>query len=686
MTQSRARHTTENLRNIALVGHADSGKTTLVEELLALAGAVKSAGSVEKGNTISDYTDQEKGAGHSLEVSVCHLEHDGAAVNLLDTPGYPDFVGRALAVLPAVETVAVVINAERGIEFVTEQIMSAASGQNLCRLIIVNKIDQAQANPEAVLEQIRAAFGNECLPLNLPAASGDKVADCFFEPADVEPDFSSVESAHTEITDQVVELDDALMELYLEQGDSITLDQLHDPFERALRGGHLIPVCFTSAKTGAGLRQLLRVFSQLMPNPFEGNPIEIRRGSQDGNVFMTDPADQTGHFVGHVFKVTIDPYVGRLATFRVHQGELKSGDQIYVGERRKGIKVSHLYSIHGHETKEIPSATAGDICAIAKVDDIEFNDILHTSHDEDSLTMSKRSIPEPMYALALTLNQRGQEKKLSDGLHKLAAEDPSLQIEHDPQTNETILKGIGELHLRLALARLRDEFNLEIETHTPKVPYRETVTRQAEGHCRHKKQTGGAGQFGEVFLKIEPLERGTGFEFVNETVGGSIPGQFIPAVEKGVRQVLSHGAVTGNPIQDVRVIVYDGKHHPVDSKEIAFVMAGKKAFLDAVNKANPIVLEPIARIEITLPSRHVGDISGHLAGIRGRIGSNEATADGKTRITAQVPIAELDDFQATLKSLTGGEGIFTLQLDHYDPAPAQVQKSLEQEFHPSQEA
>jgi elongation factor G len=291
-----------------------------------------------------------------------------------------------------------------------------------------------------------------------------------------------------------------------------------------------------------------------------------------------------------------------------------------------------------------------------------------------------------MYALALTLNQRGQEKKLSDGLHKLAAEDPSLQIEHDPQTNETILKGIGELHLRLALARLRDEFNLEIETHTPKVPYRETVTRQAEGHCRHKKQTGGAGQFGEVFLKIEPLERGTGFEFVNETVGGSIPGQFIPAVEKGVRQVLSHGAVTGNPIQDVRVIVYDGKHHPVDSKEIAFVMAGKKAFLDAVNKANPIVLEPIARIEITLPSRHVGDISGHLAGIRGRIGSNEATADGKTRITAQVPIAELDDFQATLKSLTGGEGIFTLQLDHYDPAPAQVQKSLEQEFHPSQEA
>lgn len=681
-----ARHTTEDDRNIALVGHANVGKTTLIEELLALAGAIKSAGSIEKGNTVSDFTDQERSAGHSLEVSVCHLDYDGASINLLDTPGYPDFLGRALAVLPAVETAAVVVNAEHGIEFVTEQIMEAASRQNLCRLIIVNKIDAGQASPQAVLQQIRTAFGGECLPLNLPAAGGDKVADCFFEPADVDPDFSSVETAHTEISDQVIELDDKLMELYLEQDDSISLDQLHDPFERALRGGHLIPVCFTSAKTGAGLRQLLRVFSQLMPNPFEGNPVELQRASQTAEPFMTDPADHSGHFVGHVFKVTIDPYVGRLATFRVHQGEIKNGDQIFIGERRKGVKISHLYSVQGRETREISSATAGDICAIAKVDDIEFNDVLHTSHDEDNLTMPARAIPDPMHGLAISLEQRGQEKKLSDGLHKLAAEDPSLKIEQDPQTNETIIKGLGELHLRLALARLRDEFGLDIETHPPKVPYRETVTRPADGHCRHKKQTGGAGQFGEVFLKVEPMERGTGFEFVDKTVGGSIPGQFIPAVEKGVRQVLSQGAVTGNPIQDVRVVVYDGKHHPVDSKEIAFVMAGRKAFLDAVGKANPIVLEPIARIEITLPNRFVGDISGHLAGIRGRIGSNEATTDGKTRITAQVPVAELDDFQATLKSLTGGEGVFTLQLDHYDPAPAQVQKSLERDFHPTHEA
>lgn len=685
MAESHAHPAAGAVRNIALVGHAHSGKTTLAEELLALAGATKSPGSIENGNTVSDFSDQEKRAGHSLDVSVCHLEHDGARINLLDTPGYPDFVGKTLAVLPAVETVAVLINAQQGIEFVTEQLMAAAADQKLCRLIVINKIDESEANTEQVLDQIRTAFGRECLPLNLPAKGGEMVADCFFEPAEVDPDFSSVETAHTEITDQVVELDDELMELYLEQGENISLDQLHDPFERALRRGHLIPVCFTSGKTGAGLRQLLRVFSQLMPNPFEGNPLEIRRG-EDGERFKTDPADESGHFVGHVFKVTVDPYVGRLAAFRVHQGEIKPGDQVYVGERRKGVKIAHLYQLQGRETNEVPSAGPGDICAISKAEGIEFNDILHTSHDEDNLAMSRRSIPEPMHALALTLNQRGLEKKLSDGLHKLSAEDPSLTIEHDPQTNETIIRGMGELHLRLALERLHEEYGLEVQTHAPKVPYRETVTRSAEGHCRHKKQTGGAGQFGEVFLKIEPLERGSGFEFVDETVGGSIPGQFIPAVEKGVRQVLGQGAVTGNPMQDIRVVVYDGKHHPVDSKEIAFVTAGKKAFLDAVSKAGPIVLEPIAEIRITLPNRFVGDISGHLAGIRGRIASNDATPDGKTRITAQVPVAELEDFQATLKSLTGGEGVFTLQLDHYASAPAQVQKSLQEDFRPAVDA
>jgi elongation factor G len=682
--ETQKTHAAENLRNIAVVGHAGSGKTTLVEQLLAKAGAISSAGSIEKGNTVCDFTDLEKREGHSLDVSVCHLEHDGTFINLLDTPGYPDFLGRALAVLPAVETVAVVVNAQHGVELVTQRVMDAAAKHGLCRLIVINKIDAPEIDLAAVLAEVRAAFGPQCLPLNLPARAGRAVADCFFAPADETPDFSSVEAAHTEITDQVVELDDALMELYLEQGDSITLEQLHDPFERALRGGHLIPVCFVSAQTGAGLRQLLRIFAKLMPNPFEGNPVEIYSGP-NRVPFKLDPEHADGHFVGHVFKLNVDPYIGRLATFRVHQGIVNTGDQVYVGEKRKAVKLAHLYRVQGKTTREIASAVAGDFCAVAKIDNIEFNDVLHSSHDEDALSMPEADLPAPMHAVAIDLNQRGQEKKLSDALHKLSAEDPSLKVVFDPQVNETLLRGMGDLHLRLVLERMHEEFGIEVTTRPPKIAYRETVTRPAEGHHRHKKQTGGAGQFGEVFLKIEPLPRGGGFEFINHVVGGSIPGQYIPAVEKGVRQVLEGGAVTGHPLQDLRVIVYDGKYHPVDSKEVAFIAAGKKAFLDAIGKANPIVLEPIAKIEVTTPSECVGDISGHLSGIRGRILGSGALPRNRTTILAQVPLAELNGFQATLKSLTGGAGQFTLQLDHYETAPPTVQKALEKEYRPAAE-
>jgi elongation factor G len=685
VTETHGPRAGDGIRNIAFVGHAGAGKTTLIEQLLARSGTIRSAGSIEKGSTVCDFTDQEKREQHSLDVSACHLEHDGIAVNLLDTPGYPDFIGRALAVLPAVETMAVVINAQHGIELVTRQVMDAAARHRHCRLIIVNKIDAPDVDLSGLLNEIRSTFGDQCLPLNLPARSGQAVADCFFEPADETPDFASVDAAHTEIREQVIELDDALMDLYLEQGEAITLEQLHDPFERALRRGHLIPVCFVSAHTGAGLRQLLRVFTQLMPNPFEGNPAEIYAAADRTSRFKIDPQQANGHFVGHVFKVTVDPYVGRLASFRVRQGMLKTGDQVYVGEKRKAVKLAHLYHVQGKETQEVPSVAAGDFCTVAKVEALQFNDVLHSSHDEDALCMSEPDLPAPMHAVALELVQRGQEKKLSDALHKLAAEDPSLSVEFNAQLNETVLRGMGDLHLRLVLERMKQEFGIDLATRPPRIAYRETVTVPAEGHHRHKKQTGGAGQFGEVFLKVEPLPRGAGFEFVNSVVGGSIPGQYIPAVEKGVRQVLEGGAVTGHPMQDIRVIVYDGKHHPVDSKEVAFVAAGRKAFLDAIGKANPIVLEPIARIEITAPSQFVGDISGHLAGIRGRILGSDALSQNRTQILAQVPLAELSNFQATLKSLTGGAGSFSLSLDHYETVPPAVQKSLESEFRPPAE-
>jgi elongation factor G len=673
---SQKLHTTEQIRNIALVGHAGAGKTTLVEALLVQAGAIESAGDIAKGTTIADFTPQEKRLQHSLESAVMHLEHDGHYMNILDTPGYPDFAGRAMSVLPAVETAAVVVNAETGIELVTQKMMDFAADRHLCRIIIINKIDAPDTDLHGLLRQIRDTFGKQCLPLNLPSGGGKAVADCFFTLSDATPDFASIEAAHTEMVDQIVELDDELMELYLEQGEELGIEQLHDPFERALRAGHLVPICFVSAETGAGIRQLLNIFGQLMPNPAEGNPPEFLKGEPGAEEPVEVSADDDAAFIGHVFKVNVDPYIGRMGVFRVHQGRIKTGDQIFIGDRRKAFKLAHFYRLQGKDSIEIASAVPGDICAVSKVDEIQFDAVIHSSHDEDQFHLRSLTLPPPMHGVALELTRRGDEKKLSDALHKLAAEDPSLRIEFNTQSNETVLRGMGELHLRLVLERMREEFNVEVNTHPPKIAYRETVTRSAEGHCRHKKQTGGAGQFGEVFLKVEPLSRDSGFEFVNKVVGGSIPSQFIPAVEKGVRQVLNEGAVAGYPLQDVRVIVYDGKYHPVDSKEVAFVAAGKKAFLDAIDKAKPIVLEPIARVEVTAPGDCVGDVTGHLSGVRGRISGNDSLSGNQIKISAEVPVAELGDYQTTLKSLTGGEGAYTMEFDHYGIVPRNVQADL----------
>ena len=683
MAASQTLHSTKNIRNIAVVGHAGSGKTTLIEALLEKSGAIKSAGSVDKGTTVCDYTDQEKRLQHSLEASMCHLEIDGTFINLLDTPGYPDFMGRALSVLPAVDTAAIVVNAQTGVELVTQRMMDFSAQRKLCRLIIINKIDAENVNLEGIFKEIRKTFGRQCLPLNLPAQQGKAIADCFFEPADETPDFASVEAAHTEIFDQVVELDDELMEAYLEQDDDISLEQLHDPFERALRAGHLIPVCFVSSETGAGIQQLLRILSKLMPNPMEGNPPEFFNDQGEEKIVTISAGDVDSHFVGHVFKVNVDPYVGRLATFRVHQGSVKKGDQVFVGDQRKTVRLAHLYQAQGKNLTEISTAVSGDLCSVSKIEDLRFGSVIHSSHDEDELHMKSVQMPAPMYGVALELMQRGQEKKLSDALRKLTAEDPSVKVEFNAQANETVLRGMGELHLRMVLERMKEEFGIKISTHPPKIAYLETITREAEGHHRHKKQTGGAGQFGEVFLRIEPLPRGSGFEFSNKVVGGTIPRQFIPAVEKGVKQVLDDGAIAGYPLQDVKVIVYDGKYHPVDSKEVAFVAAGKRAFSDAISKAEPIVLEPIAKIEVTTPSSHVGDITGHLSGVRGRIAGSVAVAGNRVRISAEVPLAELGNYQTTLKSLTAGEGSFTMELDHYERTPPAVQKDLEKAFRPA---
>ncbi len=680
-----AGYSTEDIRNIVLVGHGNSGKTTLVEAMLSRSGAISSAGSVERGNTVSDFDPQEKEHKHSLNSTIVSMDYHGGHINLIDTPGYPDFMGRALAVLPAVETCAVVINAQTGIEMVTRRMMEVAKDRGLDRLIIVNKIDADQVDLKKLIAQIREAFGSECLPINLPAENNQKVVDCFFSPSGDETDFSSVTEAHTHIVDQVVELDDDLMEIYLEQGEEISPDQLHDPFEQSLREGHLVPVCFVSAETGAGMNELLEIFARLMPNPNEGNPPQFLKGEGDDSVPIEVVPDPGKHALAHVFKINVDPFVGKLATFRIHQGTLNKESQLFIGDGRKPFKVGHLFKLQGKEHSEVTSGIPGDICAVAKIDDIHFDAVLHDSHDEDQLHLRSLDIPAPMYGLAIDVKSRGDEQKISDALHKMVEEDPSIIVEHHAKMNETVIRGLGELHLRIMLDKLKNHYHVDVTTRPPRIAYRETITTNAEGHYRHKKQTGGAGQFGEVFLRVEPLPRGSGFEFVDKVVGGVIPRQFISSVEKGIQQVLDEGVVAGYPLEDIKVTVYDGKHHSVDSKEVAFVAAGKKAFINAVQNSKAVVLEPIVDITITVPSGAMGDITADLSGKRGRISNTEAMAGGFTMISGTVPLSELENYQSRVKSISGGTGSYSVEFSHYDQVQPRIQKELVSAYRPKED-
>jgi elongation factor G len=664
----------ERIRTIALVGQSGAGKTTLAEALLAGAGAIPAAGSVERGTTVCDYTPLEKQLQHSLKLAVASFQSHDTRIHLLDTPGYPDFLGHALPALAAVETAGIVISAQNGIEMMTGRFMQWAAKRGLDRLVIVNKIDADNVDLEGLLERIQQAFGKECLPLNLPAAGRSKVSDCFFAPSG-ESDFSSVEEAHRRLVDQVVEVDEKLMESYLEKGE-VTPEELHAPLERALREGHLIPVVFTSARTGAGIRELLNVIVELLPNPAEGNPpVYVKTAGGKAEDLQAAP-DPKAHALAHVFKVEIDPYIGRLAVFRVHQGRLTPGGQLFIGEGRKPVKPGHLYLLRGKAQTEVSEALPGDICAIAKIDDIQFDQVLHDSPEDTHVHARPLELPTSVFGLAVQPRKRGDEQKVSDVLHKIVAEDPCFRIEHNSQANETVMRGLGEMHLKAILEKMASQYKLELDTRPPSIPFRETIAARAEGHNRHKKQTGGAGQFGEVYLKVEPLPRGSGFEFVDSVKGGAIPNQFIPAVEKGVRGVLESGFLAGYPLQDVRVIVYDGKSHPVDSKEVAFVSAGRKAFLDALGKARPILLEPIVNVEIIAPEAKMGDVAGELSGHRGQIKASDTPRPGTVQIRAQAPLSELEHFPARLKSLTAGHGSYSMEFSHYEAAPPQLQQKL----------
>jgi len=677
-----AEFSTANLRTVALVGHGASGKTMLAEQLLAKSKMIGAPGSVEKGSTISDHDPLEKTALHSLRASVLHCDHNGARVHLIDTPGYPDFLGQAIGSLDAVETVAVVVSATNGIELVTRRMMEWAKSRNLCRILVVNKIDHENINLPKLVEELQEAFGQEVLPINLPAEGGARVIDCF-DHDQGQADFLSVADVHRRVVEQVVEVDDAAMEKYLEEG-AVDPTTLHEPLEKALREGHIVPVCFVSARTGAGVEDLLDVMVRHLPNPAEGNPPLFFKGNgsaelADAQSFHSEP-DPAKHVLAHVFKIVNDPYVGKIGVFRVHQGRITRDTQLFVGDGKKAFKVSHPFVLQGKDTVEVTELVPGDIGAVAKVEDIGFDCVLHDSHDEDLIRMKPLEFPKPMFGMAIEPKRRGDEGRISEVLTKMAAEDPTLVIDHDAVLNETVIRGLSELHLRTVLERMSTVFRLEVSTRPPRVPYRETIAANAEGHARHKKQTGGAGQFGEVFLRVEPLARGTGFEFVDQVKGGVIPFNLIPAVEKGVREVLGTGYVAGYPIHDLRVTVYDGKHHPVDSKEIAFVAAGRKAMLDALAKARPIVLEPIVSIDIAVPDSVMGDITGDLSARRGQVTGTGNLAGGMMTVQGTVPLSELDGYAGRLKAITQGQGSYSMELSHYEAVPPNVQQQLASDF------
>lgn len=673
-----ANYQTENIKNIALLGHTGCGKTSLVESILYAAGEITVQGQVEKGNTVSDFDASEIKLQHSVDCALCSFDQNQSHINMIDTPGYPDFYNRALSVLPAVETAAIVVSAQTGVELLSLRAFASARERQLCRVIIVNKIDMLDIDLAALVTQLQTEFGKECSPMNLPANQGSEVVDCFFTPEDKQTDFSSVSDAHTALVDQIVEVDEALMDIYLEQGQTITPEQLHQPFEQALREGHLIPVCFVSARTGAGVQNLIDIFDKLMPNPYEGNPPLFCQGKQGKAVTLNH---QPGaHVLAHVFKVIMNPFYGRLGIFRIHQGRIENNSQLFIGEARKAIKVGHLLRLQGKKQTELARGIVGDICAVAKVDDIYYDAVLHDHHQEDLFYLAPIHFIDPMFGLGITATRLGSEQKLSESLHKLVTEDPGLKIEYRAKLEQTVIYGSSELHLRTVIEKLRSQYSVKVATSPPAIAYRETISGAAEEKYRHKKQSGGAGQFGEVSLKVEPLARGSGIEIVNKVVGGAIPTQYISAVTKGIYQAISAGVYAGFSLQDIRVTLLDGKHHSVDSKEVAFVIAGKKAFTQAVFKAKPKVLEPIVNMSVVAPSVNVGDISADVMAMRGFITGTSILANNLAQITSQVPLSEIDNYQSRLNAQTAGVGTYTIDLAHYSEVPKSVEQGLRQDF------
>jgi elongation factor G len=660
-----------DIRNVVLLGHGGSGKTSIAESILHKTGKTNRLGVVEEKNTVSDYDDEEKERGHSIHSAVMYTSYNGKTINLIDTPGYPDFIGAALTTIPAADLCAIVINASAGVENNTRKLYQAAEEAQKPRIIIINKLDSETADLSELLKIIQQTFGTQCRCANLPSDDKSAVIDCLTNSTGSSP-VMDVAQAHTELVESAIEVDDKLMEAYL-GGEQVSQDKIAEVFAKAIAEGKIVPILFTNARKEIGTTEFLDLITKYAPSPIQVKPTKLI----DGEKVTELKADAAGPLAGLVFRVGLDPRSNmKYASIRIFSGTLKSDISMMRGTDKKGIRPGHVLKNQGSEISEIPAGVAGDIVSLAKLEELQIGDLIHDGKVSGKFEMPK--VPAPMFSLALEPTSKGDEQKLSTAMEKLTEEDVCFKVSRDHQTHELVISGLGDLHLRVMLSKMEKRFKLSVTTKKPKIPYRETITAKADGHYRHKKQTGGAGQFGEVYLRVEPAPRGSeeSLQCTWDVFGGSIPGQFEAPIIKGIQEVVNTGVVAGFPMQDIKVSIYDGKHHPVDSKEVAFRAAGKGAFIDAVQKARPCLLEPIVNIEITVPADHVGSIAGDLSSRRGRVQGQDMLAGNMMVIKAQVPLSEVASYDSQLKSVTGGQGSYSMTLSHYEVVPPNVQQQV----------
>jgi elongation factor G len=668
----------ESLRNVAICGHSTCGKTSLVENLLLVGGAIQRQGDIGEGTTVGDFDDQEKERQHSIDLACAYLNHGGVEVNLLDTPGYRDFIGQVYCAMEAVECVVIVVDADDGVRPNTRKIWELAEQYNLPCVVVINRCDREHAKGDEIVAQIQAQLSDRAVPLTYPNAVG-----AAFESVELTlgNDSASVKAKEfgEALMEAVVESNDELMERYL-GGEAVSPDELRTQLRLAMASRSVFPVFFTSAKKDVGVTELLDSLVAYAPAASESVGRKLREpagdAGDDGEESETHDAPLTadGPFCAVVFKVVADPYVGKLTYLRVLSGELPHNGSFINPRTGKHEKVGKMIRLQGKEQEAVETATAGTILCLVKLEGLETFDMVMT---DKPLTWVSGQLPTPMFSRAVVPKSTADEKKFAEAIHKIVDEDVMIRSDRDARTGEFVVSGTSQLHLQILWDRLKSRYGVEVETKEPKTPYLETISAKAEDHYRHKKQSGGSGEFAEVWLRVEPRERGEGVEFKRSVFGGAISDSYIGSAEKGIRSCLEQGVIAGCPVVDVRVDIFDGKEHPVDSKDIAFQKAGREAFKLALSKAKPVLLEPVVDLEVTFPSENMGDIQGDLNRRRGRVIGVDAHGDFQT-LKGQVPLAELADYASSLGSVTGGQGTYSIERSHYEAVPANVQQKVSQ--------